>query len=93
MVNNFGRRDSNVDEGSVSLGVGVAAGVVDEGMLRFLEGGNRRLRQSRGRSTTLLHPTTTHGQPSWNPLAEYVVYVTASILLVCAAGYKFRFKN
>jgi len=46
MVNNFGRRDSNVDEGSVSLGVGVAAGVVDEGMLRFLEGGNRRLRQA-----------------------------------------------
>jgi hypothetical protein len=32
MVNNFGRRDSNVDEGRVSLGVGVAAGVVDEGI-------------------------------------------------------------
>ena len=32
MFNNFGRRDSNVDEGSVSLGVGDAAGVVDEGM-------------------------------------------------------------
>jgi hypothetical protein len=37
MVNNFGRRDSNVDEGSVSLGVGVAAGVVDKGMIRYVQ--------------------------------------------------------